>query len=132
MKKSIKAKVASLGTAVMLAAGVAAVSVSSANAAGCSTFAYAPYKAGHYTAAGKAGRSGCTGSPVTIKTRLVHYQPAWANEVLASSSAKAVNWTKVNSWSRGDSKTARGWDFYTAAEANSGAKTESRKVVLWR
>lgn len=123
---------ASVGVTALLAGGALAMSSSTANAAGCSAFAYKPNKSGE-TAQGTAGRTGCpAGEYVSLTTYLYHYQPAWADILRASTYSPTVANTSVtNRWTRPNTNTANGWDWYSKATTNSGQSAQSTLVRLW-
>lgn len=118
--------------AVTVLSALAVALSTTANAAGCSAFAYEPNKNGE-TAQGTAGRSGCPSNRfVKITTRLYHYQPYWADEVKAETVGQAVaNVRFTNRWTRPNTGVANGWDWYSYAVTNSGQVSQSTLVRLW-
>lgn len=122
---------ASVAAAGLLSAGVIMTAAGTANAAGCATVADTPSKSGD-TASGRGGREGCTSTVSWVKVRLVHYQPLGPHPIMAQNrkdDIKNKTWTVY--WTRPNSSTANGWDWYTAAESSSGQKTESARKRLW-
>lgn len=127
----MKKFIASVAAAGLLSVGVVMAAAGTANAAGCSTWANKPTKNAQ-TASGKGGRQDCTSSVSWVNVRLVHYQPLFPHERKAEVTVSNVtNLTRTVSWTRPNSSTAVGWDWYTAAETSSGQKTESPLVRLW-
>lgn len=128
----MKKLMASIAAAGLLSAGVLVVAAGTANAAGCETFAKVPTKSGQ-TASGRGGRTGCTSSVSWVNVRLVHWQPLPLPHERKAQYTKnnVTNLDQTVSWTRPNSSTANGWDWYTAAESSSGQKTESARKVLW-
>lgn len=127
----MRKQLVTLLSAGALAASVLVAGATSANAAGCGLFANTPTRSG-MVASGVGGRSGCSSQIGEVKVQLVHYQPWGLHEIKAEAKLSGVtNASRKVSWTRPNTSTANGWDWYTATHASGGQKVESYRVTLW-